>query len=751
MELTSSRVGGYAEFLYYMRGEDVLHRTYKGPSKFAPGPKIKPRARARGAASAASGGGGGSSASAPAAAQPVTAPTPDATPPEQPSQVPAEGPPAEESPAVPATQSAESQENGAANPETVPTLIAPTQSSTSSQQSTQQAATQPPRASPPPYPPSQDPPSYDEDVHMEEADDAGPSGESIPRLDVPPAVSQRPPSVTMSEKGAAEFEFAVPAVPQARQSTPTPAPQARQSTPSPAPQARQSTASPASATPEPAERSIPRSRAPPRVIAVNAPTTTPMEVDQAVSRRKSVSVNGDHDDEEEEEEKDVTLMTLAELISSPFSQGKLSKTEEARRAEPKKPRGRKRKREGSVASEASVKAGTPGDGRSGTPSTVADEDEAPLAPAPSRFVPKLIMINGKMQIDPSSLIIEQEAPDADLDSLEQVDEGALRYFTSASFSRKKREKIRWTAEKTETFYEGLSYFGTDFGMIALMFPGVMNRRHVKSKFNIEERLNPKRVNQALMSKKTPDASVREQMREKLSASQRRAADDEDEDETEADLPDGKAATPSSEIAKPVPTPEPPSKLNLPPDEEEPLTEEAASSAAGPSTQQEKEKEPEAAQPAPVPRRIPAPTPDLPPRRIRPPSAAGAAAKPKAGPKIAPKAPARRRKAAEAQPAQPAAEEPSVAPEPEPEPEPETEPEPEQIVPTGMVSRNRNIPTIGVAKKGAAILTPAMRAQMAGRRIVESEAVDEAPTDGLLVNEEVGRNDDAVGEDEVDDE
>lgn len=49
-------------------------------------------------------------------------------------------------------------------------------------------------------------------------------------------------------------------------------------------------------------------------------------------------------------------------------------------------------------------------------------------------------------------------------------------------------------------WQALSQWGTDFALIANMFP-TRNRRQIKLKFKQEERRNPARVNQALKIKK----------------------------------------------------------------------------------------------------------------------------------------------------------------------------------------------------------------------------------------------------------
>ncbi|KAF2747713.1 hypothetical protein M011DRAFT_486131 [Sporormia fimetaria CBS 119925] len=62
---------------------------------------------------------------------------------------------------------------------------------------------------------------------------------------------------------------------------------------------------------------------------------------------------------------------------------------------------------------------------------------------------------------------------------------------------------RWTPELTERFYDSLQIFGTDFGMIATLFPGC-TRRSIKLKFNKEERVNPVGIKEALSGQRNTD-------------------------------------------------------------------------------------------------------------------------------------------------------------------------------------------------------------------------------------------------------
>lgn len=90
------------------------------------------------------------------------------------------------------------------------------------------------------------------------------------------------------------------------------------------------------------------------------------------------------------------------------------------------------------------------------------------------------------------------------ENMETIEENDFtRLITSSSFSTSSKLKGPniWTDEETELFYRGLRMFGTEFEMISKMFPG-KQRRHVKLKFNREERHNPKRIDAALIGEKT---------------------------------------------------------------------------------------------------------------------------------------------------------------------------------------------------------------------------------------------------------
>ncbi|KAL2885627.1 Transcription factor TFIIIB component B'' [Ceratocystis lukuohia] len=118
--------------------------------------------------------------------------------------------------------------------------------------------------------------------------------------------------------------------------------------------------------------------------------------------------------------------------------------------------------------------------------------------------PKFFIVDGQIVLDQGSLVVDRHAHAAvERKGMKVVEEHDFsRHITSNSFrtGSKLRGPNHWTMEDTEKFYHALKMFGTDFQMISNMFPG-RTRRHVKMKFNREERLAPTRINAALVGEK----------------------------------------------------------------------------------------------------------------------------------------------------------------------------------------------------------------------------------------------------------
>lgn len=122
--------------------------------------------------------------------------------------------------------------------------------------------------------------------------------------------------------------------------------------------------------------------------------------------------------------------------------------------------------------------------------------------------PRYHVVDGRIELIQDSGTIDRER-DADreieLMTITEEDDLTTR-ITSRSFMKNNKrfpnefvlpgQGKRWNAESNEMFYQGLRSFGTDFQMIAHMFPG-MTRRSIKTKFTREERENPDIVRDCL--------------------------------------------------------------------------------------------------------------------------------------------------------------------------------------------------------------------------------------------------------------
>ncbi|PHH69539.1 hypothetical protein CDD80_6657 [Ophiocordyceps camponoti-rufipedis] len=155
-----------------------------------------------------------------------------------------------------------------------------------------------------------------------------------------------------------------------------------------------------------------------------------------------------------------------------------------------------------------------------SPNPDGPQDASPTANASSSSAPaaasgpQFRIVDGQIVVDQNSLVMDRHARAAaaqargDMETVEEND--FTRLITSSSFmttSKLKGPNI-WTADETELFYRGLRMFGTEFEMISKMFPG-KQRRHVKLKFNREERHNPKRIDAALIGEKTTKMDIDE--------------------------------------------------------------------------------------------------------------------------------------------------------------------------------------------------------------------------------------------------
>lgn len=117
--------------------------------------------------------------------------------------------------------------------------------------------------------------------------------------------------------------------------------------------------------------------------------------------------------------------------------------------------------------------------------------------------PQVRLLDGRIVVDEESLVASRRAAPI---SREHVEETNMR-ITSSSFRRKKAQtKIQWSEEENKMFYEGLSVFGTDFGMISIHMK-TKTRDQIRNKFKRDEKAQPARIRLALTNHKSLDDSL----------------------------------------------------------------------------------------------------------------------------------------------------------------------------------------------------------------------------------------------------
>ena len=126
-------------------------------------------------------------------------------------------------------------------------------------------------------------------------------------------------------------------------------------------------------------------------------------------------------------------------------------------------------------------------------------------PKSTGFHKRIIMVNGKAQIDQNSLLIEEShfrRAEDDPSNFKIINDD--EYTTSNALLYPKRTYTKkWTEKETEYFYKCLEEWGTDFSMIESKFGGKRNRTQIKNKFRKEERENSEKIEAALLKIITP--------------------------------------------------------------------------------------------------------------------------------------------------------------------------------------------------------------------------------------------------------
>lgn len=107
------------------------------------------------------------------------------------------------------------------------------------------------------------------------------------------------------------------------------------------------------------------------------------------------------------------------------------------------------------------------------------------------LAPQLKIIDGRIQVDPTTLIVAQQTEDIKRGVVHEN----VTHVTSATYSKRSRSD-KWTDEEIKTFYNALRQCGTDFSMICKFFKN-RTRTQIKNRFKKEEEVNPDRIDKAL--------------------------------------------------------------------------------------------------------------------------------------------------------------------------------------------------------------------------------------------------------------
>ncbi|KAK4455850.1 hypothetical protein QBC34DRAFT_388104 [Podospora aff. communis PSN243] len=224
-------------------------------------------------------------------------------------------------------------------------------------------------------------------------------------------------------------------------------------------------------------------------------TETGAEGSDARPRRKSARPQREATPEDAENVQiDKTQVKMADLIKDMRIGKKFSLHDELIERERKKRQKKKTDEE-----EAAEKADAPAAAAAKDSTAEPEGRTSALAPVGETYQ----IIDGEIVVDQRSLRVNRHARAAqEAGVLEEREEDDFTHqITSATYLRRNMRPQQWTDEETDKFYWALSMFGTDFETIARMFPG-KQRKHIKLKFNREERSAPARIETALVGQKT---------------------------------------------------------------------------------------------------------------------------------------------------------------------------------------------------------------------------------------------------------
>lgn len=110
---------------------------------------------------------------------------------------------------------------------------------------------------------------------------------------------------------------------------------------------------------------------------------------------------------------------------------------------------------------------------------------------------QLTLVDGKIGFNEESAVVVKPRADASGRTVEDSNPFA-NPVTSTTYS-KRTYTDKWTPDELNEFYQALSMFGTDFSLIAQLYPH-RTRKQIKSKFVLEEKKYPEVIELALKRK-----------------------------------------------------------------------------------------------------------------------------------------------------------------------------------------------------------------------------------------------------------
>lgn len=134
-------------------------------------------------------------------------------------------------------------------------------------------------------------------------------------------------------------------------------------------------------------------------------------------------------------------------------------------------------------------------------SDAESEASAPSAPpitSTSTSGLQLKISDGKLIVDEESRVLDRHA-NFESDDRERHNQNPFENVVNSATYGKQRYTDKWGNDEVLQFYKALGQWGTDFGLIAQMFPH-RTRRQVKAKFILEEKKRPRLVDLALNNK-----------------------------------------------------------------------------------------------------------------------------------------------------------------------------------------------------------------------------------------------------------